>query len=274
MDFQNERYVRFYLRRTITWKLLTWQGQAVLPELLRSVDRAGVLDLGGITPAEAMSLILPRWPIEVIEIAMADLIARDVVEHRGGVIVWPKFLEAQEVAQTDRARASESRAKRRSVSVRLSQNVTPESRNVTESHETLPERHSEPPEPDYLETTSLVVSASSPKSTRPPPEVSIEEIVDAWRRVCVPKGAPNVREVTASRAGKLRLRIHQHPTYAWWDELFVKIAQTPFLFGNGSRGWRVDLDWLIANDRNALKIVEGKYDDIPQTTRRPRHGFP
>ena len=36
-------------------------------------------------------------------------------------------------------------------------------------------------------------------------------------------------------------------------------AATPFLAGAGDRGWRADFDWLIANRRNASKVLEGKY---------------
>jgi hypothetical protein len=37
-------------------------------------------------------------------------------------------------------------------------------------------------------------------------------------------------------------------------------AATPFLAGEGARGWRASFDWLIANDRNVRKVIEGAYD--------------
>jgi hypothetical protein len=37
-------------------------------------------------------------------------------------------------------------------------------------------------------------------------------------------------------------------------------AATPFLAGEGARGWRASFDWLIANDRNVRKGIEGAYD--------------
>jgi len=36
-------------------------------------------------------------------------------------------------------------------------------------------------------------------------------------------------------------------------------ATTPFLAGDGDRGWRANFDWLIANRRNARKVLEGEY---------------
>jgi hypothetical protein len=36
-------------------------------------------------------------------------------------------------------------------------------------------------------------------------------------------------------------------------------AATPFLVGEGSRGWQADFDWLIANRSNARKVLAGEY---------------
>jgi hypothetical protein len=36
-------------------------------------------------------------------------------------------------------------------------------------------------------------------------------------------------------------------------------ASTPFCCGENDRGWRVDFDWLIENDRNLVKVREGRY---------------
>ena len=36
-------------------------------------------------------------------------------------------------------------------------------------------------------------------------------------------------------------------------------AATPFLSGDGSRGWRASFDWLIANRSNVRKVLEGEY---------------
>jgi hypothetical protein len=36
-------------------------------------------------------------------------------------------------------------------------------------------------------------------------------------------------------------------------------AATPFLTGDGSRGWQASFDWLIANRSNVRKVLEGEY---------------
>lgn len=37
------------------------------------------------------------------------------------------------------------------------------------------------------------------------------------------------------------------------------IAKYPFLLGENKSGWKISFDWIIANDNNYLKILEGKY---------------
>jgi hypothetical protein len=66
------------------------------------------------------------------------------------------------------------------------------------------------------------------------------------------------RTFSKGRAGKCVARSRELS-----DEQFreaVRLAaSTPFCLGVNDRGWRVTFDWLIANDTNALKVLEGKY---------------
>lgn len=117
MDFSNERYVRYYVRETTTWKILPFESQAILPQMLRLVDRSGVFELGGVDPTSAVWAALPKWPRPVIESGVTGLLERGVLVHVGDTLVWPRFLEAQETSQTDRLRQAESRAKRREIAM-------------------------------------------------------------------------------------------------------------------------------------------------------------
>jgi hypothetical protein len=41
-------------------------------------------------------------------------------------------------------------------------------------------------------------------------------------------------------------------------------AATPFLAGDGDRGWRADFDWLVANRANVRKVLAGEYAPQPR----------
>ena len=68
-----------------------------------------------------------------------------------------------------------------------------------------------------------------------------------------------VRELGDDRRKKLQTRIRGGLTIERFTEAVKRCSTTPFLAG--SKGWRADFDWLIANDSNLLKVLEGKYDD-------------
>jgi hypothetical protein len=162
MDFSNEPYVRVYTRSTTTWRRLEWQGQCVMMQLLRVVDRAGVLDIEDMTPAEAVSLHT-GLPPDVAEYGMARLLDLGVCVHNGGALLFPRYLDAQESTKSDRQRQRESREKRRATAA---ESVVTDrdfrSQNVTESHtrsHAVTSRH-EPSQPVTL-TSALLCSASA-----------------------------------------------------------------------------------------------------------------
>lgn len=46
-------------------------------------------------------------------------------------------------------------------------------------------------------------------------------------------------------------------------EAVARAAATPFCRGAGPGGWIANFDWLVANDTNYLKVLEGRYDAGP-----------
>lgn len=114
MDWSNERYVRLYVRDSADLLAAGWEGRFVFYELLRHVDRAGVLDTGGdldIVPE------MIRVPADVFATGFARLKRRKVVQLTQGAIVIPNFLEAQESPASDAQRMREMRARRRDLAM-------------------------------------------------------------------------------------------------------------------------------------------------------------
>lgn len=136
MNFEDERYVRIYVRDTVTWKLMGWQARCLLPLLLRKVDRAGCVDLDG-AGAEGVAALV-EIPLEVAEPGFKSLLARGVVEVRGDTLIFPKYMSAQEAKQSDKVRQQESRARKRDAVLRRLPvtDCDVESRTVTSGHET------------------------------------------------------------------------------------------------------------------------------------------
>lgn len=110
MDWANEKYVRLFVRDTITWKLLSWQSRALLPLILRKLDRSGVLDIGEY--GEDGIAIAIDVPVDFVRAGMPDLLKHRVFTMADGRLVMPKYIPAQETRQSDKQRQRDSRERR------------------------------------------------------------------------------------------------------------------------------------------------------------------
>jgi hypothetical protein len=79
-----------------------------------------------------------------------------------------------------------------------------------------------------------------------------------WNEVCT--NLPKVQATSRQRRIKENCRLGEHPL-DWWKEVFERINLSSFCRGNNERSWTATYDWIISNDTNALKVMEGKYDN-------------
>jgi len=94
---------------------------------------------------------------------------------------------------------------------------------------------------------------------------SVKEFTESWNQLF--KGQLSLIELPLSRdrERRLKLRLAEHPSTQYWEEVFGAIDSSPFLLGktdskNGHQGWRCTFDFLIANSTNCVKIHEGQYE--------------
>lgn len=75
---------------------------------------------------------------------------------------------------------------------------------------------------------------------------------------------PEAKALTKERQRKCKTRLSgRHENFLReWTLAVQRAAALPFCCGEGAQGWTVSFDWLIANDTNYLKILEGKYDHV------------
>lgn len=133
MDFSNERYVRVYTRNSTTWMRMGWEAQCVFIQLLRIVDRAGVLDIEDMDPSDAVSLHT-GMPIDLVKRGLARALELGSVERGATTLSVPRFIEAQECAQSDKQRQRESRERRRD----MAKTATPVTNRDGLSHAVTP----------------------------------------------------------------------------------------------------------------------------------------
>jgi len=99
------------------------------------------------------------------------------------------------------------------------------------------------------------------------------QLIQAWNSICGDAGLPEVTKATTTRIQKTKTRLRENPNINDWVKIFQKITQTPFLMGE--KGWKVTYDWIMANEDNALGVLEGKYDNATKPHQiKPQFSLP
>ncbi len=89
---------------------------------------------------------------------------------------------------------------------------------------------------------------------------SYQLFVDAWNDG-ISDPVPKIQKLNQKRKNKINYRIAEDPDFAEkFPQIIKKINNSAFLKGDNNNSWVVNFDWVIANDSNYIKILEGNYD--------------
>jgi hypothetical protein len=70
---------------------------------------------------------------------------------------------------------------------------------------------------------------------------------------------PEVLTLTPDRIAHCQARLKVADFPVLFERALARAQRTPFLRGENPRGWMLTFDWLINNEANARKVLEGKY---------------
>lgn len=101
-----------------------------------------------------------------------------------------------------------------------------------------------------------------PSETTKKDDVDYKKIVELWNSHC-----PSLRQVrfplSESRKRKVAQRWHEMKTVDVMAQVFDKIQASDFCKGASRQNWQATFDWVMANDNNWRKVLEGNYDNRP-----------
>lgn len=83
-----------------------------------------------------------------------------------------------------------------------------------------------------------------------------------WNKEC--SNLSKLIESSSDRITKERLRLKERPLEKWKD-VFYSINKSSFCCGQNDRSWKADYDWIVKNQQNAIKVLEGKYENDVST---------
>ena len=96
------------------------------------------------------------------------------------------------------------------------------------------------------------------------------EVVDAWNAMAERDSHfTKVRTLSRQRKAHLAARWQEALWRDNWAKMIESIPTSDFLAGKGDKHWIVSFDWLIRNDENYAKIIEGKYTNRQNGAAKP-----
>lgn len=88
---------------------------------------------------------------------------------------------------------------------------------------------------------------------------SPEEFIQLFHYLC--PSLPHVSRLTSDRRRKIFLRLKENPQRDYWIAIFKKLNEIYIPpTKNHPKGWKPNLDWLVRNESNHLRIYEGQFD--------------
>ena len=107
-------------------------------------------------------------------------------------------------------------------------------------------------------------------------EFSCEQVLQKFNAIC--QSLPSVKTLSPKRRSQIKARTKLFKTLDDWEALFRQVNKSPFLTGKNRYNWQAGFDWLIKNDENPLKVIEGRYTskfnhhNITELVRGPDYG--
>lgn len=112
----------------------------------------------------------------------------------------------------------------------------------------------------YNNTNIIIQDNNSSKGELEKRRDSFRVITDKFNGAATKYDLNKIIKLSDKRKAKLKARLDELGE-GKIIEAIDKIKESSFLRGENDRKWKIDFDWLIANDTNILKVLEDKYKD-------------
>lgn len=123
-------------------------------------------------------------------------------------------------------------------------------------------------EKEYL-LTEIFQKEKSFCPPHPQKKIDFSFYLDVWNSGDTPR---KIIRMTEKRKAKIQARLNDNQNFQEDFKTAVhKINCSDFLSGVNDRGWKCTFDWMIKNDSNYTKVLEGDYDN---NSRRVRNDKP
>lgn len=192
MNFEEEHYVRVYTRNTPGWVRMPWQSRAVLPLIMRELNRkSGTLELGEDGIPGLADLIM--MPPEVVEVGLRELLRRRTLMLEGSLLAMPNYLRAQGWVASDAQRMRNYRERKRQTAVPCEPVTDGDAalRSVTERYDESRAVTPSLPYPSLTDLNPLPLSGDPPVGASAPAKAPVAKRGKKPATACPASEAPD-----------------------------------------------------------------------------------
>lgn len=88
-------------------------------------------------------------------------------------------------------------------------------------------------------------------------EDSVTAVKNQWNEFAKANGLTQVMNIIGKRKQQFNSRLKEDGFD--FSKILICASESEFLLGKNDRGWKMDFDFIVKNNTNFLKILEGKY---------------
>lgn len=115
--------------------------------------------------------------------------------------------------------------------------------------------------PDRIKNTNLNKNTNT-QTEEEKASIDYDLYFIAWNKLASQTEVKKIAKLSNARKNKIKVRAEESKDFKKvFIECLRKINSSNFLRGFNNNKWIASFDWLVENDTNYLKILEGKYDD-------------
>ncbi len=230
-------------------------------------------DTGGPIPdnegilARYMGVSIRKW--RSLRHSLIEIHGKIGVDEDGKLFNDRAISEIENAAKTAR-KNSENASKKERKNDETAKNDNEINEGIEISHRdtrALPEARDQNIEPSVLAISgSLALQGGSGEAVPAKPKIGaahIDEAFGQWNKAAIDRGWPTLRVMTDARRKKLASRLKAHGPDGWREALVIAY-RSQMLSASPPPTW-FNFDWLVKNDENLLKVLEGNYSRAPSS---------
>jgi len=188
----------------------------------------------------------PFWSISTIKRIISSLKKRKILEVKR---VYPHVYYSINEENIGNSKGQSEPLK--------AQNEPPKVQNEPSKSQNEPSKVQFDPSPIYNENQRDYTEITQKSTTE-----STHRLMYTWNEFALKNSLSQISVLSANRKKCLQHRLKNSEFTELFNQALEEIKKSKYLLGE--KGWKVGFDWLIKNDENILKVVEGNYQDKQQ----------